>query len=133
MGIKTTLCSYQERFEMCRLNFDISPNCYLSEKTKINVLQRQVIVHSILYYELDCPIISDKEFDELSNQLLNIMNTTEVDLEETQYYYCLNDFDGNSGFDLYSRLNTFDKIHLNQIAIFLIHSTQKRSLSEIME
>ena len=115
------------------LDFNISPNCYYSDKVKINILQRQIIVHSILYYELDNPIISDKEFEELSNQLLNLMNTTDIDLEETQYYYCMSDFDGSTGFDLYSRLNNFDKVHLNQIAIFLTNSTQKRSLSETIK
>ena len=51
------------------IDFDQMPFVYWNEPTKISYLQRQVIVHSLIYYELNESVISDKEFDDLSRQL----------------------------------------------------------------
>ncbi len=98
-----------------KVNFDKVPNCYLSERTKINFLQRLIIVHSILYYELDAQVISDKDFDELAKQLVE-MSKEFSSIKETQYYYVLHDFDGTTGFDINSRLSEKDRVHLIKIA-----------------
>jgi hypothetical protein len=98
-----------------RVNFDRAPNCYYSERTKINFLQRLIIVHSILYYELDAQVISDKDFDELAKQLVE-MSKEFSSVEETQYYYVLHDFDGTTGFDINSRLSEKDRLHVTKIA-----------------
>ena len=83
-------------------------------ETCTSFLQRVVIIHSILYYELDNPLISDKSYDEVSKQLLEYQKDANIDA--TQYGYMMYDFDGNTGFDLYTRLNDSDRKYLRHIA-----------------
>lgn len=82
--------------------------------TCINFLQRKIIINAILYYELNTSPLSDKEYDELSRQLVGLQK--DIDIQQTQYGYMMYDFDGTTGFDLYSRLNEHDKKYLMSIA-----------------
>ena len=82
--------------------------------TCINFLQRKIIINAILYYELNTSPLSDKEYDELSRQLVGLQK--DIDIQQTQYEYVMYDFDGTTGFDLYSRLNEHDKKYLMSIA-----------------
>jgi hypothetical protein len=92
-------------------------NPYWSEVLKASALQRWIIVNSILYYEMDKIIVDDKRFDENARQLVSIMKTlSKEEMKRTDYYYCMYDFDGSTGFYLYSRLNKLDKIKLSDIA-----------------
>lgn len=43
-------------------------------------------------------------------------NSTAAQLEQTQYWYAMYDFDGSTGFDIYSRLNKRDQTYLWAIA-----------------
>ena len=83
--------------------------------TCINFLQRRIILNSIAYYELDSPQITDREYDELSKQLVELQS--DIDVNETQYGYCMYDFDGSTGFDLYEKLNSHDKDYLMKLAM----------------
>lgn len=83
--------------------------------TRINFLQRKIIINAILYYELNASPLSDKEYDELSRQLVEMQK--DIDIEhDTQYGYIMYDFDGTTGFDLYHRLNEHDQKYLMSIA-----------------
>ena len=82
--------------------------------TCINYLQRKIILNAIAYYELDTSQLSDREYDELSKQLVEMQK--DVDITKTQYGYIMYDFDGTTGFDLYHRLNEHDKEYLMKIA-----------------
>ena len=93
--------------------------------TCINFLQRRIILNSIAYYELDSPQITDREYDELSKQLVELQS--DIDISETQYAYCMYDFDGSTGFDLYERLNEQDKEYLMKIAIIGTGKIGKKS------
>lgn len=83
--------------------------------TCINFLQRKIIINAILYYELNASPLSDKEYDELSRQLVEMQKDIDIK-NNTQYGYIMYDFDGTTGFDLYSRLNEHDKKYLMSIA-----------------
>ena len=98
--------------------------------TCINFLQRKIILNAIAYYELDSSRLSDREYDELSYQLVELQK--DIDIQETQYGYVMYDFDGTTGFDLYSRLNEKDKRYLMQLAryIFGSKSESKRKKKE---
>ena len=82
--------------------------------TCINFLQRKIILNAIAYYELNTNKLSDKQYDELSRQLVDLQK--DVDIQQTQYGYVMHDFDGTTGFDLYGRLNEKDKKYLMHIA-----------------
>ena len=105
-------------------DFDKMPFKLWDNSTKISFLQRVILVHSTLYYELNTTVISDSEFDLLSKQLLHLQSKAkEEELEKSQYYYVFYDFDGNTGFDLWYRLKDSDKEYL------LIISKQVKRLS----
>ena len=93
-------------------------NCYWTEKMKIEFLQRVILIHSYLYYEKDSPVWSDKKYDDVAKQLVELQG--EHDRKSikynTQYGYALYDFDGTTGFDLWERLNRKDKIYISNIA-----------------
>lgn len=91
-------------------------NPYWSNKLKIAQLQRWVLVHSILYYEMSTSIVSDKAFDANAQQLVQMQNEFPDDAKATQYWYVFNDFDGSTGFDLPGRLKRKDKKYLVEIA-----------------
>ena len=88
--------------------------------TCINFLQRKIILNAIAYYELDSPRLSDRGYDELSHQLVELQK--DIDIQKTQYGYLMYDFDGTTEFDLYSRLNEKDKRYIMQIASYIFGS-----------
>lgn len=91
-------------------------NPYWSNKLRISALQRWIIVHSILYYELDSSVIEDRVFDANARQLAQMQEDFPDEAESTDYWYVFYDFDGTTGFDLYGRLNKKDRQYLMQIA-----------------
>lgn len=108
---------------------DFSTKPYWSEKTKIELLQRRVLVYSIQYYEMDESVVSDRYFDDISKQLVWYMKSTDEQvLRSTDYYYCLYDFDGSTGFNLYGRLYDYDKKYLEHIASLVIRSYKESKM-----
>lgn len=84
---------------------------YWSDKLKIDFLQRVILIHSYLYYELNTNIWTDKHYDEVAKQLTIMQNNFSKNWikNKTQYGYALYDFDGTTGFDLFNRLTKKDK------------------------
>ena len=78
--------------------------------TKVNYLQRKIILNAIAYYELDRSTLSDKDYDELSKQLVEMHKA--VNISDTQYGYIM--------YDLYGRLNEKDKKYLMNIALHVL-------------
>lgn len=99
------------------IDFSRCPSLYWSNITKVSYLQRRIIVHSIIYYELDNSVITDRQFDMLSNQLVEMQNElSSKEFKETTYYYALHDFDGTTGFHIANRLTNYDLKYLTNIA-----------------
>lgn len=97
--------------------FNKYPTFYWSNKTKLEYLQRRIIIYSIMYYEYDESCVSDEYYNTLSQTLLKMFSEVNRDIiKKTAYYYCFKDFDGSTGFDLYSRLNKKDKEYLTQLS-----------------
>jgi len=89
----------------------------MTEKEKVEALERIIIVHSIIYYELNSSVISDQKFDKLARLLAKkIQKHGEKRIRKTQYGYVLYDFDGTTGFDIMGRLNEKDKSYLTNLA-----------------
>lgn len=98
-------------------NLKSMPFIYWGDKTILSFLQRKIIVNSILYYILDSPVIDDRQFDSLVKEYIDkTKECSKLSLVDSQYYYCFNDFDGSTGFDLYDRLNEKDKKYLRNMA-----------------
>lgn len=99
--------------------FDKGCWIYLDNIHKCNFLQRVIIINSILYYELDTTKMSDKKFDNVCKQLLDLQKETD-NYDQTQYYYVFKNFDGTTGFDLYHNLTESDKDYLFGLAYYIL-------------
>ena len=88
--------------------------------TQISFLQRRVIVACIAYYELDATVISDTDYKELAEQLVEYQRRYKEDAEKSTYWYVMNDFCVSTGFDIYDKLNEHDKEYLTLIASHVI-------------
>lgn len=99
-------------------DFDNSlPTKYWSLETRVNFLQRVVILNSMIYYKLNTMCMEDKVFDAVAKQLVLLtQELSEVKKQKTHYWYVMYDFDGSTGFDLYDRLSDIDKNYLLGIA-----------------
>lgn len=99
------------------IQFNTMPSVYWDLSAKISYLQRRIIVYSIMYYEYDESCVTDRWYDTLSRQLVNMMSeATPEELERTRYYYAMSDFDGSTGFDIPHRLTPGDYEHCRNIA-----------------
>lgn len=83
--------------------------------TRINYLQRKIILCSIAYYEFDESPISDYDYDQLSKDLVVLMKECE-NVSDSRYWYVYYDFDGSTGYHLYNRLTEEDRDYLSTIA-----------------
>lgn len=92
----------------------------LSPKEKIDYAARYVILHSIIYYELNESVISDKKFDKKSQALVKLMNKYPEETKESEYYRAIYDFDGSTGFLLFHRLKKSQRRYLMHIANYII-------------
>ncbi len=99
------------------IDFSVMPAIYWNNGTKVSYLQRRIIVYSIMYYQHNESCVSDRFYDCISKQLVKLMqNCTKEELEQTQYWYAMYDFDGSTGFDIPDRLTAKDKTYLEQLA-----------------
>lgn len=97
----------------------------LSITDKISFRERQILIHSYLYYHRDNNIISDKEYDKLSYGLVEMIKQYPEEFEESQYHKCFNGFDGSTGFDLYDRLDESEKYRIENIANYLCRGKKR--------
>lgn len=104
---------------MARVKFDKPPSLYWSEKTKIEHLERRIILYSILYYNHDVSIVSDFDYDDIQKQLYEMIKQFPDEFEKSRYYYCFYDFTGSTGYDIPYRLYPEDRKHLNLIAVMI--------------
>lgn len=88
-------------------------------RTKIEFLQRKIILNSIAYYEFDTNYLDDRYYDSLCRQLVQLQEEY-GDVTDTQYGYVMYDFDGSTGFDLMYRLTDADKEYLMNMIKFQI-------------
>ena len=102
-------------------------NVYWTDKMKADFLQRVILIHSYLYYELDSQKWTDSKFDKVSKQLVNIQNQHKEAWvkEHTQYGYAFYNFDGSTGFDLWYRLNEEDQKLIKQHALLMLDGRLK--------
>jgi NAD-dependent DNA ligase len=79
---------------------------------KIELLQRWILVHSYLYYELDLSVVSDHMYDRNSQQLHMFKINYPTDWKNARYTYAMVDFDGSTGFGYVNQLNTVDTMSI---------------------
>lgn len=78
----------------------------LSIEEQIDFLTRKVIINSIIYYDYNRNIMSDKNYDLTMRQLDDIIKCNKDKLNKCFYGCILNDFTADTGFDLISKVET---------------------------
>ena len=66
----------------------------------INRRQRQILVHSCLYYQFNENLIQDHVYDAWSKELAELIRDYKDEFRESVYYTAFIGYDGCSGFDL---------------------------------
>lgn len=97
---------------MKKMKFD---NPYWCWETKIQMLERWILVHSYLYYELNENAVSDAEYDSNARQLKSMIERNQGAAKRSKYYKVFKDFEG-SGFNLFTKLEKCDKIRIREDA-----------------
>ena len=82
----------------------IFDKCLFTDKEKIELLERSIMVNSYAYYELDENILSDYQYDTNTRQLLELRQSAPEAFEQSRYYSYFYDFVSGTGFDLLKRI-----------------------------
>lgn len=77
-----------------------------TDKQKIQLLQRSILVNSYAYYELNENILPDYKYDANTRQLLELKDSAPEAYKKSRYRKYFDDFESGTGFDLTSRLKT---------------------------
>lgn len=81
-----------------------------TDKEKIQLLQRSILVNSYAYYELDQNLLSDFQYDMNTRQLLELKRTAPEAYRKSRYYRYFDNFESGTGFDLTSRVRKNRKL-----------------------
>lgn len=101
----------------------------MTSKQKVEALQRYILVHSMLYYDMDTSVISDKRFDRAARLLADkIQRFGPKKIASTQYGYVFKDFDGSTGFDLIDKLTYPDKKLIKNVATAVLKSYKREQI-----
>lgn len=87
---------------------------------RLNQLQRQLIVHSFIYYELDNNIWSDNQFDMVCIEAEKAKKET-PQWKDTQFFDVFENWDSSSGMSLIRRDDYKYYSHFRSLAYELIH------------
>lgn len=89
----------------------------LTIQEQIDWLQRYIIVHSYIYYELDDNVISDHEYDIRARTLVKYKNDYPELWKNSMYYKQFGDeYNGSTGFTLYHDLDERQQRIIRSIA-----------------
>ena len=88
---------------------------------KINQLEQQILVHSILYYRFGCSIWSDNKWNAKARELQKIVEDNPDLFKQSLLYEDFKGFSWVSGYDL----PIYDPKYTN-VALWLMNEAQKR-------
>lgn len=99
----------------------------LSIRNYISWLQRYIIVHSYIYYELNDNILSDREYDAKAKELVSLKDLYPDEWRKSEYYAQFgDDYNGSTGFTFYNDLNT----HQKEIILSIINAIYRNRKGE---
>lgn len=94
----------------------------LSTQEYIDFLQRFILVHSYIYYELNNNVISDKFYDAKSKELVRLKNQYPNEWKSSMYYKQFkDDYNGATGFTLFYDLNKSEQEKIRRIALSVLY------------
>ncbi len=78
---------------------------------RIELLERSILVHSYIYYELNENVLADYKYDRNTRQLLSLKKAHPDVFEKSRYYKYFTDFESGTGFDLMSKVRKDAKLY----------------------
>lgn len=84
---------------------------HFTDKEKIQLLQRSILVNSYAYYELNENILSDYQYDKNTRQLLALKESNPEAYRKSRYNRYFDNFESGTGFDLTSRVQKNRKLY----------------------
>lgn len=102
---------------------------------KLNRIERMVLLHSIIYYDMNESVISDDYYNKLTKLLAKKVEryAGTKTFKKTMYAYVFEDYtNGSTGFDLVYKLKKKDYEYLRLIASHVIYQ-YKESLTHEKE
>lgn len=85
--------------------------------SKIDFLQRKIILNSVAYYKYDQSPLTDSFYDGICRQLVLLHEEYNKEgndfVKDSRFGYIFYDFDGSTGFHLYERLKPQDKYYID--------------------
>lgn len=99
----------------------------LSTQDYMDFLQRFILVHSYIYYELNNNVISDKFYDEKSKELVRLKNQYPELWKSSMYYKQFGeDYNGATGFTLFYDLSKSEQDKIRHIALLVLYHNDSR-------
>lgn len=86
---------------------------HFTDKEKIQLLQRSILVNSYAYYELNQNILADYQYDANTRQLLELKRSNPEAYGKSKYKRYFDNFESGTGFDLMYRLRDNKKLFQN--------------------
>ena len=83
---------------------------HFTDKEKIQLLQRSILVNSYAYYELNENILADYQYDRNTRQLLELKESNPEAYRKSRYARYFDNFESGTGFDLTSRIRSNRKL-----------------------
>lgn len=77
-----------------------------TDKEKIQLLQRSILVNAYAYYEMNDNILSDRQYDINALQLEKLKSESPEAFRKSKYYKYFADFESGTGFDLVSKIQS---------------------------
>lgn len=107
-------------------------NPYLTEKEKIELLSKWIIIQSLIYYEYDFNLVSDETYDYNSKALLEFILVHPEVFKSSKYYHILHDFKG-SGYYIYSRLTNEETKEYENLINYVLKLQRSKGAKKKME
>lgn len=78
--------------------------------------ERQILVHSYIYYDLNTNLISDSTYDEWSKELAQLIKDNPEEFKKSENYQGFKGFDGSTGMDLPYREQKVEAVALGLLS-----------------
>jgi hypothetical protein len=105
------------------VDFSHMPASLWNIRTKMNYLQRSVLILSVAYYIFDESIVPDVKYDAIGRQLARLQNrASSKSLKATEFYDLFYDYEGFTGFYLYGRMTGHERKRMTDLTKAIIEA-----------
>lgn len=110
--------------------------CKLSDLPKveqIDYLLRELAIHSFIYYDHNYNVITDKLYDEKSQEVYKLIKENQSELHKCAYAHLAQNFDPCSGFYFANYLTETELSYIKGIAISVLNNYKKNLNKSILK